>query len=264
MAAILSDKFIFSIRGKDSYKFLQGLITNDIYALKDNGILYSLMLTPQGRYYAEIFLYHDEEKIFVEVPLLRKEEIMRKFLIYKLRSDVYFAEEEYRVFWSKENEVNKNSFYDPRTKNMGFRSLVPPKFNDSQEQINYDYLRISCFLPEGEKDLLSRISFPLEYGLDNFNAFSFTKGCYVGQELTARTHHTGVIRKEVVQIVAENNLPTSGTDLIIEGEKIGIYGSNVGKFGLALIKKEKRAYLEKDKFINIEDNAISFKFKETV
>lgn len=264
MAEILSDKFIFSISGKDRYHFLQGLVTNDIYALKDNGILYSLMLTPQGRYYADIFLYHDEEKIFIEMPLLRQEEIMKKLHIYKLRSDVYFAEEEYRVFWSKEKGVNKYCFNDPRTKNMGFRSLIPLEFNDFQEQINYDYLRISCFLPEGEKDLLSGISFPLEYGLNNFNAFSFKKGCYVGQELTARTHHTGVIRKEVVQIVAENNLPASGTDLIIEGEKMGIYGSSVGKFGLALIKKEKKIYLESEGFVNVKDNTISFQFKENV
>lgn len=260
MPFILSDKFIFSVSGKDKFKFLQGLITNDIYSLKDNNILYSLMLTPQGRYFTDIFFYYYREKIFLEVPLIRKDEIIKKFSIYKLRSEINIREEEYNVFWSKEEKENFLS--DPRSGKMGFRSLLPSKTSNYQQTTDYESLRISCSLPEGDKDLFSGISFPLEYGLNNFNTFSFNKGCYIGQELTARTNYRGVIRKEIAQVISDRDLPSAGTDLIINGEKFGIYCSNVGKLGLALIKKDKISYLENEKFIDIGTNIISFKFKE--
>lgn len=203
----LLDRTVIEITGSDRKQFLQGLITNDILQLEPQEMLYSCMLSNKGRFLYDFFIFcdQDNEKIYLDCASKRADEIAKKLSFYKLRADVVIKlNQEIQILWSSQaTEFNDGgligSFLDPRHENMGCRIYAQDVKNidDNQGQTPYHKARIDNLVPEGEYDLTFDKSLILEFGFDNLNAISYDKGCYVGQELTARTHHLGQIRKKV-------------------------------------------------------------------
>ncbi len=217
MTIFLSDRQIIEISGSDRYQFLQGLITNDIFQLKKNkNLLYSAMLSAKGRFLYDFFIFKDinDEKIYLDCFYQRTEEIIKKLSIYKLKSDITITKnDQILAFWQKNAEkqqktFDNNSFYgildDPRSKKMGQRLYVNHKIDYQDNVTIYHLTRILNKICEGEYDLTYDKSLILEFGFDNLNAISYNKGCYMGQELTARTHHMGQIRKKIYNIEIDN------------------------------------------------------------
>ena len=130
----------------------------------------------------------------------------------------------------------------------------------SEHELN----RIEHFIAEGEKDLVAGPSFPLEYGLDNLNAIDYKKGCYVGQELVARTHYLGEIRKQIVQVTSNDKLPLLGTVIYAGEQKLGIICSSLKNKGLALIRTENVVNLDPTTKITADGQEIKLKFKENI
>jgi len=233
---LLKTRAVLKISGSDKEKFLQSLITNDINLLNTQKALYALMLTPQGKYFADLFIYNKGEEFLIDVPSIRLEIILAKLKLYKLRSDVLIELTNYQVYFSLAKIGVENEFPDPRLENFGYR--IYGEFACSNIN-NYDLLRIDQLMPEGEADLIFEKSFPLEYGMEKFNAISFKKGCYVGQEVVSRIYHQGTIRKKIVKIIADNNeLPSVGTEIFYEEKKLGIFCSAQANKALALIYTE--------------------------
>ena len=204
----LTDRAIIEITGKDRKQFLQGLITNDILQLRPKSMIYAFMLSNKGRFLYDFFILCDEndEKIYLDCIEERADEIIKKLSFYKLRADVAIRRDtEIQILWSSNAlECNKSrvigAFQDPRHQNMGLRIYgadIEQNIAQNQDQSLYHLARIKNLVPEGEYDLTFDKSLILEFGFDNLNAISYDKGCYVGQELTARTHHLGQIRKRV-------------------------------------------------------------------
>lgn len=266
---LLKNRSIIRISGEDRFKFLQGLLSNDVNKLTPNEGLYACMLTPQGKYFADFFLYLDGENILLDIPSLRQEEILTKLNIYKLRSTVTIAPcPEYKVISFLSELKAPGVFIDPRHEALGMRGFIHESklqqlTKDMQnDQDVYDLARIDNFIAEGEKDLIFEKSFLLEYGLDNLNAIDYDKGCYVGQELVARTHHRGTIRKQIVQVESKNKLPESGTEIHARGKKIGVICSSINNKGLALIRTEDTINLDHAVKITVGNQEIKLKFKE--
>lgn len=200
---MLSKRSVINVSGKDSKEFLQGLITNDINLLQDDGkFLHCLMLTPQGKFLHEFYIIRSGEAYIINIWADKAEELTKRLNMYKLRSEVVIS--------------------TPLTS-----SIIPEL---------YDHRTV----PTGYFDLIQDKSFPLEFGMEYLNCISFTKGCYVGQELTARTKHRGVVRKKCYIIESHPGLATIiyGAELTQNGKVIGSFCSFDGQYGKALVREE--------------------------
>ena len=264
----LLNRAVVRVTGEDRFKFLQGLVSNDVTKLTANEGLYTCMLTPQGKYFSDFFLCLDDESILLDMPTLRQEEIIKKLNMYKLRSDVSFTlcPEHKVVAFLSDVTISGIVFLDPRSSSLGMRGFIHETqlTNMQHDQNAYDLARIDNFIPEGEKDLIPEQSFLLEYGLDDLNAIDYKKGCYVGQELVARTHYRGTIRKQIAQVESNNNLPPLGTIVYSGEQKLGIVCSSVANRGLALIRLEELQNLDKAAKITANGQEIKLKFKEHI
>lgn len=234
---LLDKRSVIAISGPDRKFFLQGLITNDINKINKDQAVYSLMLNPQGRFLYDFFIFEDNEYLLLDCSKDRQDEIINKLLFYKLRAKVRIEKkEDLLVFSSILNQSIDTPFYlissDPRSSKMGFRILKKKELvQDSIEKIIeknfYDYNRISLKIPD-DSDLFYDKSLPVEYGFDNFNAIDYQKGCYIGQEVTARTHYKGMIRKKIFLVEAKIcQQLEKGTEINDGNKNIGVILSSV-------------------------------------
>ncbi|ORX77859.1 Aminomethyltransferase folate-binding domain-containing protein [Anaeromyces robustus] len=225
--ALLNNRGLIRIKGDDSTKFLHGIVTNNVEKNKEN-VLYADLLTNKGRVICDSFIYKIE-KDNEEAPeyLLDVDKSLVPFLLkylkrYKLRSDIHLfnASKNLNVWsvWKSDNETNENvqkdlenigiiTAKDPRCCAMGFR-VVGKSLEDSdifsksikQTEDDYKIKRILNGIPEGPFEIIKSSSFPFEANLDFLNGVDYHKGCYIGQELTYRTHKRGTIRKRLVPV----------------------------------------------------------------
>lgn len=226
----LLKRSIIEVSGSDCKKFLQGLLTNDINKIDSNSLIYSAMLNPKGQFLYDFFIHQNGEKILLDCAATKCDEIIRKLNFYKLRSQVEIKKNE-ELFTAQ--NLENIGFKDPRNSNLGNRIYNTKeqleKISDkliSQEE--YDFLRIKNKVVEGEADLTFEKSYILEFGFNELNAVDYEKGCYVGQELTARTHHLGEIRKKLFHIKISGEIDSKNLDLLknreisCEGKKLGL------------------------------------------
>lgn len=240
---ILSNRSIISISGIDRKEFLQGLITNDINKVSENQAIYTFHLNPQGRFLYDFFIIENGEKLLLDVLKEKEDDILKKFSFYKLRSKVEIAKEPDLVVAAASDKTNftneKVVFLDPRTEKMGYRSFCTFQESVGDNQSEYNLKRINLLLPDAS-DLTADKSFPLEFGFENFNAIDYKKGCYIGQETTARMHYKSVIRKKIFLISWQEKPITKGEKIISDEKEIGEILSSVhfqNKFlGLSLMK----------------------------
>ena len=239
----LNNRTVIKVSGEDRLTFLQGLVTNDV--LNKNDIVYALMLNPQGRFLYDFFIFYHNEYLLLDCQASKIDEIVKKLNMYKLRSNVVIenVSDQYQILASFQTAT---SFLpDPRSQEIGYRACVSNNYDSSNDLEEYELKRISLLIPDADKDLFFDKSFPLQYGMDKFNAIDFEKGCYVGQEVTARTHHRGVVRKEVqIKVLAPNTKVEKGDPIMVDNKKIGILlGSQLNLneeklYCLSLVQKE--------------------------
>ncbi len=248
----LQDRAILSISGADKLVFLQGLLTNDVHKLTHHPI-YSLMLTPQGKFLYDFYLILHGDEILLDCAAEKYDEICKKFSMYKLRSDVLVNQvrDQYEIlaiYGEGVTHINDSLvFVDPRYSLLGSRAIVKKdsakeflKKHNLLSMQNYTKLIYDLSIPLPHIDMISQESFPLEFGMDFLNAISFDKGCYVGQELTARTKHRGVVRKKIYKIIAQSDLSKvkCGAEIMVDQNKIGKFCSAFNEIGKALIREE--------------------------
>ena len=263
---LLKDRAILEISGLDRQEFLQGLITNDIKLATSQKMIYSAFLNGAGRFFVDFFIHEIAEKYILDCHILEVDEIIKKLNLYKLRSQVEIAKNQNLfVIFNTQNL----GFVDSRVNDFGYRFYVNSpdlKNYPTQDLIFYHQRRINFKIPEGYYDLTKDKSYIFEFGFDDFSAISYQKGCYVGQETTARNHYRGQLRKKIFlfeieevdqqlknTIEEKNNLSSLQFDgdilkmaniknheLIKDGKDVGLVLSSIfdGKTlkGLALIK----------------------------
>lgn len=234
--AKLPQRAVLEISGEDKSAFLQGLITNDIHLVTTEKAIYATLLTPQGRYLFDFFIIEKGDSYLLDYEASRREELIKKLSLYKLRSRITLTPRPDFHVYAVWGEPLPGSFSDPRLPELGNRFLGNIQDNTSVE--DYDLHRIKLGVPEGGCELTPEKSIILEFGLDELNAISWTKGCYVGQELTARTKHMGELRKRLfpVEILGETHL--LGTEVLQGEESVGVLLTHQKSFGLALLRVE--------------------------
>lgn len=222
---------LIKVFGKDTAEFLQGIITNDIHKTSYTDWIYSLFLTPQGKIISDFFIQKIEGGYILDCPNVKIETIIKKFSIYKLKSNVDFHfDESKKILISDED-----GFKDPRNKYLFSRSVVD---NASVENAfdEYHITRINLRIPDFYMDISQNDFFPHELGMNNLNAIDYQKGCYVGQEVTARVEYRGSIRKKLYAINIQN--PKTGDPIITQcdGKEVGKILGFIGNTALSIIK----------------------------
>ncbi|GBQ84585.1 CAF17-like 4Fe-4S cluster assembly/insertion protein YgfZ [Asaia krungthepensis] len=237
--AWLTDRTVLSVTGQDRVGFLQGLVSNDVAAASETALIWCGYLTPQGRYLSDFFIWHEPDRLLLDVPADHASMLRTKLLRFRLRADVQIEITTLGVeaLWAGDADT-EGARVDPRMGAAGIRRIAPlPTGGDEHDVRAYHAHRLQLGLPdtadcESEKTLL------IEANFDWLNGISFSKGCYMGQELTARTHYRGLVKKRLVPVEGDGPLPLPGTLLMHEGREIGQMRSSVGARGLALLRRE--------------------------
>jgi folate-binding protein YgfZ len=253
MQSVLSNRGVLKIVGKDAESFLQGLITNDVRKASKDSLLYSMMLNPQGRFLYDFFILKIDDGFLLDCPKNYLQEIIKKLKMYKLRSEVEILETAYSVLIS--DVLQDGFFIDPRSSNMGWRTISDSVVDSNVR--DYEITRIKNLVPDAEKDFIYNKSFPLEYGANNLNAIDYKKGCYVGQEVTARTNYRGVVRKKLFSFESDVVIDKE-SEIKVGDNKIGIVLGMFENLGLCLLNTEEyeKFSLAKSDFL-VGDNKIT-------
>lgn len=238
--ALLSDRAVIAIAGDDAREFLQGLITNDIYKVAADKALFAAMLTPQGKFLYDFFIIKQDGRLLLETDSKAAADMIKRLNMYRLRSKVEIAalpETKVGAEWGGGVHSAVIQYQDPRLPELGTR-IIGNELALEDDGV-YEKHRLSLGIPAGGIDLETNGAFPMQWGYDKLNAIDFNKGCYVGQEVTARSKHIGTIRKMVHQVRADAlSLPVKGTPVTADEKEVGKMASSAGNIGLALLNIE--------------------------
>tara|TARA_Y100000385_G_scaffold20141_1_gene19903 strand:- start:794 stop:1627 length:834 start_codon:yes stop_codon:yes gene_type:complete len=244
-----SNSRFLSIEGEDSNEFLQNLITNDINQCSKINFLYSCLLTPQGKFLSDFFIFKQDEKYFLETHSFFYEKLLKKLNLYKLRSKVYIKEvhnlHSYSVFGDLQKDQDTLIFnIDPRNTNIGFKLIhlkKDPKILDDFKNISeekYHEILIQNLVPLSHYDLQENKSLLLENNFENLNSISWDKGCYVGQEITARMKYRALLKKKIYSLVIKDGSAIIGQIIKDNESEFGKIISIKNNFVLAMLKIE--------------------------
>jgi folate-binding protein YgfZ len=229
----LPDRAVLRIAGADARPFLQGLLTNDIDTLATDRPLYAGLLSPQGKALFDMILHADGDDILIDVAAARAEALARRLAMYKLRKAVTITPTALVVMagWGEDAADHPA---DPRLAALGARWIAE---SGPQDDAAYAAHSLSLGVPDsadiGEDQLLW-----LETGADLLNGVSFTKGCYVGQENTARMHHRDKVRRRLVPVVIDGDAGEAVEISDSAGRSAGTLRSRSGAHGIAHLRME--------------------------
>ena len=246
----LSNRSVLSLEGSDSLRFLQSLITNDVNHVTDTAFTYSFMLSPQGKFLYDFFIIRGEgdSQVLIDCQSSYCDEILTKFNMYKLRSDVTILKQADLKVYASFDDIRKDrpGFIDPRCKNLGFRIITHSIYPNTITMDGYTYQRIKCLVPDGDEDFTYNRSLILEYDALRLNGVSFTKGCYVGQEVVSRMNYRLNVRKKLYLIKFNSQtdeMPPKGSDFELNGKIIGTFLSHSRDLALGLLVIDEAAAL---------------------
>ncbi len=234
--AMLTDRAVLEVTGEDRLAFLQGLISNDVALAHPGRAIWSALLTPQGKWLADFFLTAETDRLLLDAEAAQVEMLISRLLRFRLRSKVAMAPLAGWVVqagWG-DAPMPVGATPDPRLAEAGWRlATSTPLPADSGE---YDAHRLSLGLPDGSRDMEAEHSVLLEAGFDELHGISWSKGCYMGQELTARTKYRGLVKRRLVPVSVEGPLPPRGTPVMLAGAEVGEMRSSHAGQGMALLR----------------------------
>ncbi len=272
--AVLEDRGVVAVGGEDRAAFLQGLVSNDVLRVGEARAAYALLLTPQGKFLHDFRMVESGGVLLLDPETERRAELLRRLKMHKLRSKITLEDRAEgmavvalfggdalaRLGLPEEPGAalpfaGGVAFADPRLPALGARAFLPREglaaalegagFAPAGAE-DYDRHRIALGVPDGSRDLIPEKSIPLENDLDDLNAISWDKGCYMGQELTARTKYRALIKKKLFPVAVDGPLPAPGTPVTLDGREVGELRSGSDSTALALLRLEDVARAEQD------------------
>lgn len=267
--AILEDRGVLSVGGADARRFLQGLVSNDLEKVSPERAVHAALLTAQGRYLHDFFIMEWEGNFLLDCEAARLPDLSRRLGLYRLRAAVSVEEANGRFLVAAafgaaalaalaldaetgmEGEDGKAgrakpfggglAYVDPRLPALGARLLLPR--SSAAEPLRmagfvaadpgiWDRKRLEQGVPDGSRDLEIDKSHLLEAGFDELNGIDWKKGCYVGQEVTARTKYRGLVKRRLLPIRFTGTPPVCGSRITLAGREAGEIRS--GRDGIAL------------------------------
>ncbi|GAB1363130.1 folate-binding protein YgfZ [Rhodobacter sp.] len=241
MGEAVTGRVVWQLTGKDVLTFLQGLVTNDVLPLAQApGLIWAALLTPQGKYLADFFVARrpgdTAEQILIDLPEPLAAGVLRRLQMYRLRADVQIAPGPLKVTRGL-GPAPVGALPDPRHPGLGWRSYAETA--GTAPVTDWDALRVELMVPEYPADLQPDDSYILEMGFERLHGVNFRKGCYVGQEVTARMKHKTELKKGLVRL-AISGVATPGTPITLpDGREAGRLGTVSGGRALAFMRLDR-------------------------
>ena len=262
--ALLDRRGVIRVGGPDARPLLQGIISNDVDKVTPTQTIWAALLTPQGKYLHDFFVCQINDDLYLDCELDRRDDLLARLRRFKLRSDVAvkpadvlqiaaFFQYDGAHPWSGQpageaQQVKDGCIYvDPRLSSAGARALAPKDTISALAEkyganltpsADQDIFRITLGLPDGSRDISVEKSVLLEAGFDELNGIDWHKGCYMGQEVTARTYHRGLVKRRLVPVHFEGTTPATATPLFADDKEVGVVASTSGQKGLAMLRIE--------------------------
>lgn len=251
------------LTGDDRSSFLQGLVSNDVRKLSPTQAIWAALLTPQGKYLHDFFVAALGDGWLIDGEGARIADLKRRLGIYKLRARIALEDvsDRFEVLqaWGAEagaplgltepgQAIERGgtvAFLDPRLGDLGLRLIAPKETGAATlEALGYapgngadwDRLRLGQGVPDGSRDMVLEKAILLENGFDELHGVAWDKGCYIGQELTARTKYRGLVKKRLMPVAIEGPLPAPGTLILRDGQEAGEIRSGRDGLALALVR----------------------------
>jgi folate-binding protein YgfZ len=268
---VLPERGVIALSGAERDAFLQGLISCDLARVTADRAGYGALLTPQGKFLFDFMILRTSEALLLEVGRERIQDLLRRLAMYRLRAKVELedASERYAVaaVLGESDDLAAPLeltdlpgacrrlgegwvFVDPRLARLGARALLPPDaLGPTLEALGfaplepaaYERIRITEGVPDGSRDLVTEKSTLLESGFEELHGVDFAKGCFVGQELTARMKYRGLVRKRLLPVVLKGAPPEPGTIIRLGEREAGEMRSSIEGRGIALLRLDKIA-----------------------
>jgi folate-binding protein YgfZ len=263
--ALLEDRGVLAVSGPDRRPFLQGLVSNDVDKLGPRQARYAALLTAQGRYLHDFMMIEVDGAILLDAEAARLADLQRRLSIYRLRAKAVLSGRPELCVAAIFGEAARTVvdlpaepgsalpfaggvvFVDPRLAALGARSILPRAAARASllaaglyevDFAAYDRLRLGLGVPDGSRDMAPEKSILLEAGFDELNGIDWDKGCYVGQELTARTRYRGLVRRRLMPVAIDGPIPAPGAIVSADGREVGEMRSGSAGLGLALLRIE--------------------------
>jgi folate-binding protein YgfZ len=264
--ALNEERACLTVAGEEARSFLQGLVTNDVDKATRSRAIYAGFLTAQGRFLHDLFIAELPEggTLALDGEAARLDDLKRRLTLYKLRAKATIADARdslaVAVLWGEDAAKalglaaepgaaralgDGTVFVDPRLAALGVRAILPRGTAAATLEAagftaallaEHRRLRLSLGVPEGSGDLPVEKALLLENGFEELNGVDFKKGCYIGQELTARMKYRALTKKRLVPVTIEGPAPAPGTAIMSGEEEVGELRSALDGAGLALLK----------------------------
>ena len=261
----LPSRGVLSVSGPDARKFLQGLISNDVDKVSETHAIHAAFLTAQGKYLFDFMVVEADGILLLDCEADRLADFQKRLKLYKLRSDVTVedARMDFGVLAITGDDISEALavdsvagtvkaveggvvFIDPRHAGLGARAIIAKDMlagfiagsglTDSTLEA-YDLARITLGVPDGSRDMQLEKTVLLEAGFDELNGIDWKKGCYMGQEVTARTKYRGLVKRRLIPVrILDGDMPAPGTPIIRDDREVGEIRSGVGTMALAMLR----------------------------
>jgi len=261
MRGLVDDgRAVLRLGGLDARDWLQGLVSNDVRRLARDHAVYAALLTPQGKYLFDFFLVEGADgAILLDVAASRAAALMQRLSLYRLRRDVQIADvsaqTQVALVWRAQTGQAPLAapgalvVADPRDAALGWRlyaqdaaAALALAGAEAAPRDAYDALRVAVAAPESGVELIPDDSYILEAGFERLNGVDFRKGCYVGQEVTARMRHKTDLRKGLLRVRVEGAAPPPGTPVTTaDGKPAGALFTVIDGAGLAHLRFDRAA-----------------------
>lgn len=240
-STVLPDRGVVAIAGEDRVAFLQGLVSNDVALASATHAVWAALLTPQGKWLADFFVTAPDARLLLDCERAQAPGLVQRLGRFRLRSRVTLvdASADHAVIagWG-DTPAPLGAVADPRLPGAGWRAILPAGAMGDAEAAAWDAHRLALGLPDGSRDLDAEHSVLLEAGFDELGGISWTKGCYMGQELTARTRYRGLVKRRLVPVTVAGALPAPESPIMLDGREVGRMRSGRDQRGMALLRLE--------------------------
>jgi folate-binding protein YgfZ len=235
----LPERGVIAVEGDDRVAFLQGLVSNDMEAVRPGHAVWAALLTAQGKWLADFFVFATGGALLLDCEAAQIPMLFQRLSRYRLRMKVTLREEsglQVHVAWGGRPDANDLIAPDPRLPGFAWRILAAEPLIATATPEDWDRYRLAAGLPDGSKDMEADRSTLLEAGFDELAGVSWSKGCYMGQELTARTKYRGLVKRRLVPVAVEGPMPPPGSLVLRDGADVGTMRSGRDGIGLASLR----------------------------
>lgn len=225
----MTKRSVLSISGADRVSFLQGLVTNDVNKAA-GGIIYTALLTPQGKFIADFFVIGEDDCLLIDVATSHAQTLGQRLMMYRLRAAVTIEQTDLVVSRGT-GPAPAAAYTDPRHPALGWRAYTQ---NDISDGTDFEALRVEHMIPATGVELTPD-TYILEAGFEALHGVDFKKGCFVGQEIVARMKHKTVLKKGLARVLI-NGAAQTGDEITAGGKPVGTLYSISGDHGLAYLR----------------------------